>query len=806
MFMQRPLLLPLVAMVLGLVSSYLGAFTVTDSMFFASVIILFLTVFISNPIPFILSLLLFFCLWGNYALSFWLSPVMDSHSIRNYSSSKPNVVEGVVISRPVTSGERTSFMLRSRQIIIANKAYPVNGTLLVFIPGAKCLAVRGDYIRCEGKVGIPRRLGLAGEFDYARYLAMQGIAATIQLGNFRKVAVIGGKKQDGFLRWTDDIAMKFSSFIDSSVKNEQAAAVLKALLIGDQKKISPELNSAYSRAGVNHILSISGFHVGIIAFVVSITFTTLLCQSQILALRFNLRHLSLFCALPFMLWYLFITGAAAATSRAVIMLVIVAATLLIERESDGINSLIIAAFLLIILYPPVLFDVSFQLSFCALWGIIVFMDMTERITAKIEKTWQRQIMVFMLVSLAASIFTAVPVLFTFHQASLNGLLANFIIVPLLGYGATVLGFAGLVFSFVSLPLSSILLIFAGWLTTAANDMTLIFARLPVFTSYSVTSLDMALFLFFIFSITFVPHKRLRLIFSILIPIIAIIIHIAGDKTSNDGKLHVTMLSVGQAESIYIKLPDGKNVLVDAGGYLQESEHDFGERILAPALYSMGVKRLDTIILTHNHPDHMGGIPYLLDRFNVGQFLQSDISSKSLDFRDSVMKAIRNKKIASRNIFAGMTLQLSKNVTIEILSPSKDDAELSANQDLNEKSVVFRLLYGNFKMLFTADAGFETEQRLLKQNIPLSATVLKVGHHGSRYSTNNEFLNRVNPKIALISAGYENRFALPADDTLQQLKGFGIKVYRTDLDGSIEIITDGNDLKVDTPFNLKTAVQ
>jgi competence protein ComEC len=412
--------------------------------------------------------------------------------------------------------------------------------------------------------------------------------------------------------------------------------------------------------------------------------------------------------------------------------------------------------------------------------------------------WQRQVIVFVGASLAASAATAVPVLFTFHQTSLNGVLANFIIVPLLGYGATVLGFVGLVVSSFAPPLASPLFFSAGFLTVLANTVTGWFAALPVFRLYSATALDMALFLLWMSCVSYVAAPRLRLWICSVLPIMAIGIHLA-DTAVVDGKLHITMLSVGQAESILMRLPDGKAVLVDGGGYLQESERDFGERILAPALRTLGVTHLDTVIITHNHPDHLGGIPYLVESFPVRRVLRTASTADGGMLTQRMMTALVRRQITLYDIAAGMTVPLSADIVLEVLSPSLQPNVVNGEQDVNEESLVFRLHYRSISMLFTADAGFVTEQQLLDRKVPLASTILKVGHHGSRYSTSDDFLQQVKPRIALISAGYGNRFGLPADDTLLQLKRYGTDVYRTDCDGSIELVSDGSSVTVVTPF-------
>jgi competence protein ComEC len=256
-----------------------------------------------------------------------------------------------------------------------------------------------------------------------------------------------------------------------------------------------------------------------------------------------------------------------------------------------------------------------------------------------------------------------------------------------------------------------------------------------------------------------------------------------------------MLSVGQAESILLKLPDGSTMLVDGGGYLHDTGHDFGQRILAPALGALNVSRINRMIATHEHPDHSGGLPYVIKNFPVEEFISGTTVTSE------IQSQLDSKKIPYRAIAAGDEITLPGSVNLKVLSPQKAASPGQSNEELNvnENSLVFRLSYGSFSMLFCADAGFEAEQQMLERKDELQSTALKVGHHGSRYSTSDVFLNRVSPEVALISAGAGNRFGLPAPRTIELFKSKQIPVYRTDYDGTIELVTDGIKWAVTTPY-------
>jgi len=741
---------------------------------------------------------LLFFLWGLYALSPWLLPYPSPASIRHRTSETAVTLEGIVSSRPTVSPEGSTIVVRAERVIRNNLSEPVQGMLMLYLSEGDVSFARGDRIRFMSRISVPRLLGLPGEFDFPRYLAFQGVAAIGRVASQDDIVLMRSGAEESLQRSIDLAAHRLGDAIRAALPDEKVSSILAALLLGDQKRIPRDLADAYTRAGVNHILSISGFHVGIIAAFMSLVLLWSFTRCEYLTLRCNVRRLVVLLAVPSMLIYLFLTGNAPATARSVIMLAAFAIALYAERESDPINTLLLAAFFLIAINPPTLFDISFQLSFLSLWGIIIVVPaLTERMSA-ITSTTVRTIIQFIAASVAASSVTLIPVLFTFKVASLNGILTNFLIVPLLGYGAVLAGFCVLPLLVIDPAFNHLLLWPSAKLIELSNWIISAFASLPVIQFHGISRWDMFFFLLFMLAMTFMRSRKLRLSLGAVLPLAALTLHMLL-TVSADGRLHITMLSVGQGESLLLRLPDGKTALVDGGGYLHDTGRDFGQRTLAPALGALGVSRIDWMVSTHDHPDHIGGLAFVAKYFNVGEFWSSTVGLTA-DYSHDVRTVLAERHIPVRKLAAGDVITLSEGVVLTVLSPGKTAVAHSDGDemDVNEESLVFRLSFGTFSMLFAADAGFAAEDRILSGGYQLESSILKIGHHGSRHSTSEEFLGRVNPKLALISAGAGNRFGLPSSRTLELLTGRKIPVYRTDRDGTIEVVSDGLNWSVATP--------
>jgi len=789
MYAKRPLLISIVFMVLGCLSGYL------IDVPFSSIISLILVGCLACSVPF-KSQMLFGCLlalfwmsWGMAALAPRLDKSLVDQGIAAFDG-KQVVVEGILQGRSHSKAEGQRFELKVEQVYSDGALFAVDGVLLITIAKGQGSWLSGDRIRCPAKVHMPRLLGLPGEFDYRRYLALRGVQATAWVHNADSVVLIRGAAVTSWRRWIDALALRSQEFIRKSIPDPDQRSIVLALATGGQQEISPALTTAYSRAGVSHILSVSGFHVGVVVAVWVLGLRWLLLRWEWLALRIDVRRTALLSALPLMLLYLIFTGGASATARSVLMLSAVVLAIWSEREIDSLDALLLAAFCLLVADPGVLFDLSFQLSFLALWGLLVLIPLlVAPFDRFVVRGWQRTLLLFCAASLAAVLSTMAPVLDSFHQVSFSGILANMVVVPLLGYGATVLATAAVPLQFWLPTVASFLLQVSGWLVEVSNRFIYGISQLPVLHSFSVGPFDLLATVVLLALLSFVRSGRIKGVAVGLLVVGLMLVHLWPDTAPN-GKMRIIFLSVGQGDAALVKLADGRALLVDGGGYLRDSGKDFGERYLVPALHRLKVKQIDLMVLTHPHPDHLGGLSAVAEQFRVREFWQG-ASVGSSDNYQRLIGALNNQNTTLRIVKKGDRAQLGKELLLSVLAPNDAaDAEGGDNDD----SLVLHLQQSGFSALFMGDAGFPVEDMLLHDGIG-ETTLLKVGHHGSRYGTSERFLARIKPRVAVISVGAGNSFGLPTEETIGRIRQQRAELYRTDRQGTILVETDGTGFTV-----------
>ncbi|OGC06312.1 DNA internalization-related competence protein ComEC/Rec2 [candidate division WOR-1 bacterium RIFOXYA2_FULL_36_21] len=540
--------------------------------------------------------------------------------------------------------------------------------------------------------------------------------------------------------------------------------------------LDPDLKDKYKKVGLAHLLVASGTQVSIL-----IGFSLMIVRNLRIPLNIGIVFVSIFNII-----FTIMTGCGPSMIRAAVMGEISLLGLLLDRRGDIYNSLGIAALILMIIDPLIIFNIGFQLTFAATWALVYFCPILEK----------KGIPSIVSVSLAPILVTMPIILYNFNQFSVVALLVNVLVVPWIET-LTVIGFISTILGSFFLPIAEILNYSLSLILKILNGIVYVFCDI----SFSAVYLQQPGFLFVLSYYAgliyiaevwkrgekFVFDKRKGVTLLLLFISLFVWNGAFGDseKFPKD-KLQISVIDVKQGDSIFIRSPSGKTMLIDGGPCFKNG--DAGRYFVLPFLYKQGINKIDVVVLTHPHDDHVGGLPSILKELQVGLILDSGQLHTSKRYM-SFLEYVERKNISYMLARRGVKIDLGGGVLGEILHPTDKFIEESA---LNNNSVVMRLTYGKFAMMLTGDLEKEGEDQVLAtfSNELIKSDVLKIGHHGSNTASSYDFLKVVDPSIAIISVGKKNQFHHPHKSTLSKLEERRISVFRTDLSGTVTVLTDG----------------
>jgi beta-lactamase superfamily II metal-dependent hydrolase len=289
----------------------------------------------------------------------------------------------------------------------------------------------------------------------------------------------------------------------------------------------------------------------------------------------------------------------------------------------------------------------------------------------------------------------------------------------------------------------------------------------------------------------------------LAPVLLTLVVLPGILRHPNGRLTMTVLDVGQGDSIVLETPSKRVILIDGGGHSDSlpgpGSSDPGQEVVVPFLRHEGINRVDVLILTHPHGDHVGGLPAVLRAEDVGVVLDGTCLPYPTPSYQEFLQLIKDRHIPYRHAVRGMRIDFGDGVTGEILNPPADGLPYGVGDDdktINNYSAVLRLTYGHTHFMLDGDAEEEAEANMLAAYpaSELTADVLKVGHHGSRNASSDPWLNTVQPRYGIISCGLHNAFGHPHEEALQRLAAHNVQTFRTDLDGAVTITSDGQTIE------------
>jgi competence protein ComEC len=671
----------------------------------------------------------------------------------------------------------------------------VRGLVLVQAPRYPAHAY-GERLAVSGELETPP---VFEDFSYKDYLARQGVYSMLHRPRIELVEASQGNPL-----WAGLYTFKArGQGTIAQILPEPYAALLSGILLGVETGIPQNLYEQFNTTGTSHIIVISGFNIAIVAGLL------MLAGSKAVGKR---RAVPL--ALAGIVLYTLLVGADAAVVRAAIMGCLYVLALYFGRQAEVRTSLIFSALLMTAINPYTLWDVGFQLSFAATAGLIWVAPPLERVaerwlTALVGAQHVRRVMGLLsealLVTLAAQIATEPLIMYHFGRMSAVSLLTNLLILPvqpmvmLAGGLATMAGM-------VSLPLGQ-LLGWLAWLPLAWTVWVVGWTATVPFASLSLGRFSpwllAAIYAGLVGGLWLASHSRsdaeaqpppspspnrlrgsTRAMFAGGALAVALIWLAAASLP--DGRLHVAFLDVGQGDAIFITTPSGRQILIDGGPGPSDVLWGMGRHM------PFWDRSLDVVVNTHPDADHLAGLPEVLGRYQVGQILLPDVENDTPLYA-AWQEAMAAEGASVTQAQAGMRLSLEDGVQVEVLHPGA----VPASERFNDHSVVLRVTLGEISFLLPGDIEAGVEQGLVARNPSLVATVLKAPHHGGDTSSSRAFLKAVDPQVAVISVGADNRFGHPAPQVLARYAEQGVPALRTDELGTVEFVTDGERLWVET---------
>ncbi len=755
-----------------------------------------------------LSIPILFCVGVGYlSIQPWLSGELPDNHVGRFVNQGKWQIQGLVVDQPRLRQGRLQFVLKAVQLVKGDRIRAVCGKIKVTARGAAPALQRGDLITLRGHLRAIRNFANPGGFDYERHMALRGIRVRVYAqGGSLKLAAFSARPswRTRIDRWRDDLGKQMDGTLSAYAPDTRS--VLKALTLGERSGLAPKLREAFNRAGVGHVLAISGLHVGMVAYACFAVAAWLLAWIPwILTRGWTRKGAALLSLIPVLIYGL-LAGLSPSTQRAMLTVSVGLLSFWVGRRHDWLNALSLAALIILAYHPPTLLSISFQLSFTAVLAIIMGLKVWSPQGQGLQKALGRRhlnrLKTFVWVSALAILGTLPLVMTYFNQVSLIGLITNLAVVPLVGLLVVPAGLLGI----FCLPISSAL---AGlcWQAAALGLGVVVCivqwaAHWSLAAVKTVTPSLMEIVLYYLLmAVLLLWHmRRLRMVGLVLVLVAGGLdgAYWTYQRFGRSG-MTVTAIDVGQGSANLLQLAGGYTVLVDGGGFSDNSLFDVGAYILAPLLWRQKVRTIDLVVLTHPNSDHLNGLLYILRHFNVQEVWSNHESARTIGYGQW------QKIILERNILHAPFDQLPDKVIrhgvqFEILAPSRDFLQRRRKEswrDANNNSLVLRARLGRISFLFTGDIAGPAETEILSRlgDDRLSSTVLFVPHHGSRSSSTASLLAAVRPAEALIAAGWHNRFGFPHAEVLKRLKAVGSRIWRTDLCGAIQITTDGKTYQV-----------
>jgi competence protein ComEC len=820
---RRPLILVFIALASGIIfGSYFCISLVT--LLSTSVICLLLILFCIRKQFFSASLcfiLIFIFLTGAFNINRHTYFPARNGDMLQYIDRGKVILEGVVVEPPVYYPEKNVLLVKCFRTMKDNAYTPASGIVRLSMP-PDIIFNYGDFIRFRSTLKKIRNFQNPGAFNYERFMGLQGISVSGYVQNPSEIILLR-KNGDGRIKVKLE---SFRSFFRNIIHNHSASPqkeIIEAMTLGNKSAIPSEIREAFGRTGTSHILAISGLHIGMVAAFSFFIIFLILKRSEYLMLKFNIVKYAATFAFIFVLLYALIAGMGVTVMRATIMAFVFLMALLWGKQKEFYSTLALAGLIILIISPQSLFDVSFQLSFVSVLTIIYMMPrlnvlMPETISffPELMHDFVRYFHTMVIVCVAATIGTMPLIMYYFDRVSFVTIAANLVAVPILGTLTLALLMLAILSALFSAALSGYFIQLSSFLVEfSINAIQKISAISWASMSVTKPNLVEILFFYFLMFLLFQYFEAIKIrsidgnfssrrlaVIKILMMICVLFffadISYLTLKSTYSSDLKFTVIDVGQGNSTLVQFPGGSNMLIDGGGFAQSS-FDVGKSVIAPFLHYRRLNRIDTVVLSHPHPDHLLGLIHVLNHFKVREIWQPAIPVNP-DVYPGWHQAIKNRNIKVSLISDNATQQIFKKAKVDILWPPVNhiaEEKIFSQDEVNDLSLVLKITFGKISFLVPGDISATIENKLIQSNVDLKSDILIVPHHGSKLSSSPEFLKAVACRYAVFSAGKTNVFNHPHLSILERYQEAGVEIYRTDDDGAVTFTTDGFHIRIDT---------
>lgn len=662
--------------------------------------------------------------------------------------------EGVFYAKVISEAEEKNYVY-SYQAEIDNKKF------ILYIPKDVEKLEYGSIIKINAQYTEATRDRNYGGFNYKTYLRTKKIYGIF---NVEDVEIV----KNG----SDNIIIKLRKYIKSKLREKlkkENSELAISLIVGDRSHISSEVEDNFKKANLMHMLAISGAHFSYVILIA--TFISNILQHK------RLGQLIQIIAIIF---FMNLTGNTASVVRAGIMSILLIGSSICKRQNDSLNNIAISAIIQIINNPYIIFDSGFMLSYSGVLGIILFYKkISEHIHFK-----------SIALTISANIFIIPIMIYNFHTISGSFIISNICASWLLGII--------IILEFISLCIPiKLLYMILDLLIMMLRKIAEICANIPFAQMY--VPRYAIFFVIVIYILIFCRKLKCRKYVYSFLTIGASILLIVNFTDVYQDRMRINFIDVGQGDSCLIRYK-GTNIMIDSGGSLSKNKdgksYDIGENVLNNYLLNRGITRLDYIMASHFDEDHSQGFVFLLKNMKVKNVIISE-QYKTSSIYEQFKQICKKQNIRIIYVRAGDEIRI-KDLAFKILHPQSKGNQISENP-LNNNAIVCMVKYKNRRILFTGDIEKVAENEMVKEYTNgLKADILKVGHHGSKTSTTKEFLDLINPSVALIGVGQNNKFGHPNEDVIKRLEEKNLQIYRTDEMGEISVIIDKNGkIKINT---------